>query len=134
MAQSQIDSLLSVQLRPTQSSIEILSVTRQTRMATTITIIVFIRIQVKINTRTQRNNNIRIRAHTHMHAHVYIHIHMHTLLLHFLRWHHHTSPNNNTPRANELRYQALICERILCNNQALVSGVGLLDTGASIKL
>ena len=30
MAQSQIDSLLSVQRRPTQSSIEILSVTRQT--------------------------------------------------------------------------------------------------------
>ena len=113
MAQSQIDSLLSLQRRPTQSRIEILSVTRQSRMATIITIIVFIRVQVNLNTRTQRSDYVRIRAHTHMHAHVYIHIHMHTLLLHFLRWHHHISPNNNTPRANELRYQALICERIL---------------------
>ena len=78
MAQSQIDSLLSVQRRPTQSSIETLSVTRQTRMATIITTIVFIRIQVKINSRTQRNNHIRIRAHTHMHAHGHIHIRMHT--------------------------------------------------------
>ena len=78
MAQSQIDSLLSLQRRPTQSSIETLSVTRQSRMATIITIIVFIRIQVKINTRTQRDNHIRIRAHTHMHAHAHIHIHMHT--------------------------------------------------------
>ena len=82
-------------------------------MATHITTVVIILIQLQVSTRTQRNSHIRSRAHTHMHAHVYIHIHMHTLLLHFLRWHHHISPNNNTPRANELGYQALICERIL---------------------
>ena len=91
-------------------------------MATIITVMVFTRIQVQITTRTQRDNHIRWCPYAYACSCSVISICI--LLLLPLRRHHHISPSNNTPRANELRYPALVCQRSLSNNQARDSGDG----------